>query len=193
MSLFLQVSFSCSWIIVCRRTSVIPYTFTTLTKLHSWIITGSWQCLRQEYASDGSWLSFSLKVPAVRSVLEYIKYAALSCYIWSVADHQRTSFLGLFIFFILAIELNELDRLNIWEVIFMIYSLGFSLEKVAAMQEHGIKGFVLRLCTPHSSPNTRCQMQCTLQELGLVAWSNSPSVLPECFCRTVSMWPLVRK
>lgn len=64
---------------------------------------------------------YRLKVPAVRSVLEYI------------------NFLGLFIFFILAIELNELDRLNIWEVIFMIYSLGFSLEKVAAMQEHGIK------------------------------------------------------
>jgi hypothetical protein len=27
------------------------------------------------------------------------------------------------------------------EILFMIYSLGFTLEKVAAMQEHGIKGF----------------------------------------------------
>jgi hypothetical protein len=30
------------------------------------------------------------------------------------------------------------------EIIFMVYSLGFTLEKVAAMQEHGIKGFSIR-------------------------------------------------
>ncbi|KAI0057252.1 hypothetical protein BV25DRAFT_1920347 [Artomyces pyxidatus] len=64
---------------------------------------------------------YRLKVPAIRSVLEYL------------------NFLILFTLFVIAIELNELDRLNVWEVIFMIYSLGFSLEKVAAMQEHGIK------------------------------------------------------
>jgi hypothetical protein len=38
------------------------------------------------------------------------------------------------------VELNERDRLNAWEIAFMVYSLGFSLEKVAAMQEHGIRG-----------------------------------------------------
>ena len=43
-------------------------------------------------------------------------------------------------FFVAAIEFNELDRLNAAEVIFMVYALGFTLEKVAAMQEHGIRG-----------------------------------------------------
>ncbi|GJE91189.1 ion transporter [Phanerochaete sordida] len=64
---------------------------------------------------------YRLKVPAVRSVLEY------------------SNFLILFILFIIALEFNELDRLNTAEAIFMIYALGFTLEKVAAMQEHGIK------------------------------------------------------
>ena len=27
-----------------------------------------------------------------------------------------------------------------WELAFMVYSLGFSLDKMAAMQEHGIRG-----------------------------------------------------
>lgn len=64
---------------------------------------------------------YRLKVPAVRSVLEY------------------SNFLILFILFIFALEFNELNRLNMAEAIFMIYALGFTLEKVAAMQEHGIK------------------------------------------------------
>jgi hypothetical protein len=51
-----------------------------------------------------------------------------------------TSFLTLFILFILAIELNDLETINLAEAVFMVYALGFSLEKVAAMQEHGIKG-----------------------------------------------------
>lgn len=46
----------------------------------------------------------------------------------------------LFILFVLAIELSEIDRLNVAEVFFMIYALGFTLEKIAAMQEHGIRG-----------------------------------------------------
>ncbi|KAI9458175.1 hypothetical protein BJY52DRAFT_1149869 [Lactarius psammicola] len=66
---------------------------------------------------------YRLKVPAIRSVLEYL------------------NFLILFLLFIIAVELNEVDRLNAWEVGFMIYSLGFSLEKAAAMQEHGIRVF----------------------------------------------------
>ena len=36
-----------------------------------------------------------------------------------------------------------MDRLNAWEIAFMVYSLGFSLDKVAAMQEHGIRGNVV--------------------------------------------------
>ncbi|KAJ7446684.1 receptor-activated Ca2+-permeable cation channel [Mycena latifolia] len=64
---------------------------------------------------------YRLKVPAIRSVLEYF------------------NFLILFILFIVAIEINELQRINGAEMLFMIYALGFTLEKVAAMQEHGIK------------------------------------------------------
>ncbi len=40
----------------------------------------------------------------------------------------------------IAIEFNERDTINVSEFIFMVYALGFTLEKVAAMQEHGIKG-----------------------------------------------------
>ncbi|KAG5717438.1 hypothetical protein E4T56_gene7242 [Termitomyces sp. T112] len=64
---------------------------------------------------------YRLKVPAIRSVLEYL------------------NFLILFILFVIAIEVSERDKLCVPEVIFMIYSLGFTLERVAAMQEHGIK------------------------------------------------------
>ncbi|KAI0629114.1 hypothetical protein C8Q77DRAFT_1161302 [Trametes polyzona] len=64
---------------------------------------------------------YRLKVPAIRSVLEYM------------------NFLILFVLFVFALEYSELNRLNIAEVIFMVYALGFTLEKVAAMQEHGIK------------------------------------------------------
>ncbi|KAJ3852022.1 hypothetical protein EV368DRAFT_82940 [Lentinula lateritia] len=78
-------------------------TFMTLTKPLYWIIIGC------------------LKVPFIRSVLEY------------------TNFLILFVLFILAIEWNTRDKLNAPEVIFMVYALGFCLEKVAAMQEHGIQ------------------------------------------------------
>ena len=46
----------------------------------------------------------------------------------------------MFILFVIAIELNQRDQLNFWEISFMVYALGFTLEKVAAMQEHGIKG-----------------------------------------------------
>ncbi|KAK2463515.1 hypothetical protein APHAL10511_004266 [Amanita phalloides] len=64
---------------------------------------------------------YRLKVPSIRSVLEYL------------------NFLILFTLFVIALEFNERDRLNTAEVAFMIYALGFSLEKVAAMQEHGIQ------------------------------------------------------
>ncbi|OCH85496.1 hypothetical protein OBBRIDRAFT_739817 [Obba rivulosa] len=64
---------------------------------------------------------YRLKVPAIRSVLEY------------------SNFVILFILFILALEYNEKESINIVECIFMLYALGFTLEKIAAMQEHGIK------------------------------------------------------
>ncbi|KAI6041283.1 hypothetical protein EDC04DRAFT_3139831 [Pisolithus marmoratus] len=65
---------------------------------------------------------YRLKVPAIRSVLDY------------------ANFLILFILFVIAIETNEPHRINTPESIFMICALGFTLEKLAAMQEHGIKG-----------------------------------------------------
>ena len=59
-----------------------------------------------------------------------------------VVKHLRSSvwsFLILFTLFIIALEFNKIDDINIAEGVFMVYALGFTLEKVAAMQEHGIK------------------------------------------------------
>ncbi|KZT59024.1 hypothetical protein CALCODRAFT_523414 [Calocera cornea HHB12733] len=64
---------------------------------------------------------YRLKVPAVRSVLEYMNFVIL------------------FILFIIALEGAEVDSLNIYEASFMVSSTGFTLEKLAAMQEHGLK------------------------------------------------------
>ncbi|KIO10777.1 hypothetical protein M404DRAFT_995238 [Pisolithus tinctorius Marx 270] len=64
---------------------------------------------------------YRLKVPAIRSVLDYI------------------NFLILFILFVVAIETNVPHRINAPELAFMVCGLGFTLEKLAAMQEHGIK------------------------------------------------------
>ncbi|KZP01440.1 hypothetical protein CALVIDRAFT_2828 [Calocera viscosa TUFC12733] len=70
---------------------------------------------------------YRLKVPAVRSVLEYMNFVIL------------------FILFIVALEGAEIDRLNIYEASFMVYAAGFNLEKLAAMQEHGLKMFSANL------------------------------------------------
>ncbi|EJD47954.1 hypothetical protein AURDEDRAFT_113224 [Auricularia subglabra TFB-10046 SS5] len=67
---------------------------------------------------------YRLKVPVIRSVLEY----------WS--------FLLLFILFIAALENNNVGYLTNSEIVFMIYAFGFSLEKVATMQEHGLRVYV---------------------------------------------------
>ena len=53
---------------------------------------------------------------------------------------STSSFLIFFLLFFLALETAELDYINIYEAAYMIYALGFSLEKIAAMQEHGIRG-----------------------------------------------------
>jgi hypothetical protein len=41
--------------------------------------------------------------------------------------------------FIWALENNEQGYLNVPEISFTVYAFGFALEKVASMQEHGIK------------------------------------------------------
>jgi hypothetical protein len=43
------------------------------------------------------------------------------------------------VLFIWALEKNEEMYINAPELMFMIYSFGFALEKVASMQEHGIR------------------------------------------------------
>jgi hypothetical protein len=45
----------------------------------------------------------------------------------------------LFLLFIWALENNVEGHINIPEMTFMVYAFGFALEKVASMQEHGIK------------------------------------------------------
>ena len=45
-----------------------------------------------------------------------------------------------------------MNKLNVFEAMFMIYALGFTLEKVAAMQEHGIKGTSISATTPATTP-----------------------------------------
>ena len=69
--------------------------------------------------------------------------------------YMLKSFLTLFILFVLTLELAELNTVNPVEIIFMVYALGtlplqiaetlrsnnppgFALEKLAAMQEHGV-------------------------------------------------------
>jgi len=59
------------------------------------------------------------------------------------ASQLNDSFLILFILFIIAIELNTLDNINVPEALFMIFALGFTLEKVAAMHEHGFNGWFI--------------------------------------------------
>ena len=89
----------------------------------------------------------SLKVPAIRSVLEYLKYGTTHLVVHTTFSYSTPtpSFLILFFLFIITIEISERDQLTTAEIIFIVYALGFTLEKVAAMQEHGIKGFLSAL------------------------------------------------
>ena len=72
-------------------------------------------------------------------MLEYTKSVPSSLYLTRYA-YRPCSFLVLFVLFVAAIEFSEIGRINASEVAFMVYALGFTLEKIAAMQEHGIKG-----------------------------------------------------
>lgn len=67
--------------------------------------------------------------------------------------YSRPSSFGLlFILFVIALELNDRHTINWAEGVFMIYALGFTLEKLAAMQEHGVKGRSFPNCGPLCSP-----------------------------------------
>ncbi|KAG8836029.1 hypothetical protein FRC17_010493 [Serendipita sp. 399] len=67
---------------------------------------------------------YRLKVPAIRSVLEYI------------------NFLILFVLFVINLEFYDPEAVNWAERIFMVYASGFCLEKLAAMHEHGLRVYI---------------------------------------------------
>ncbi|KAF7370601.1 hypothetical protein MSAN_00692800 [Mycena sanguinolenta] len=102
-----------------RHTNERQYTFTTPTELLYLIITVS-KFLRYVQCLNTSSKSCCIN----QYIHSFIFYA---------------SFLILFVLFVIAMEFNKLERINFSEALFMIYALGFTLEKVAAMQEHGIK------------------------------------------------------
>lgn len=106
--------------VVHRRTNVLQFTFTTLIEPRFWITIDS-------------------KSPPSDLFLNTLS-KFLSHHSSATALTSFHSFLILFILFVVALEFNERDRVNVPETIFMVYALGFTLEKVAAMQEHGIKG-----------------------------------------------------
>lgn len=60
---------------------------------------------------------------------------------------QSGRFLMLFILYVVALEMNEPHYVNLPEGLFILYALGFTLDKVAAMQEHGMKGQLIRTPT----------------------------------------------
>ncbi|WVR08864.1 hypothetical protein IAU60_005923 [Kwoniella sp. DSM 27419] len=66
---------------------------------------------------------YRLKVPRVRAMLEYV------------------NFLVLFTLYVIAIEGLDEKRLNGRELCFIVYALAFSLDKLAAIREHGLKVF----------------------------------------------------
>ena len=69
---------------------------------------------------------YRLKVPAIRSVLEYMKYVIVSLDKRNSLKYELNSFLALFVLFVLTLELAELNKVNVIEIIFMVYALGTS-------------------------------------------------------------------
>jgi hypothetical protein len=61
-------------------------------------------------------------VPKIRSLLEYV------------------NFLVLFVLYVIAIEQLQTQHITGWEVVFMVYAVAFSVDKLAATREHGMKG-----------------------------------------------------
>jgi hypothetical protein len=78
------------------------------------------------------------------------------------------SFLLLFILFVIALEFYDPEKINLMEKVFMVYASGFCLEKLAAMQEHGLLGKQFRII--YSDELTL--LKYTYMELGYV-WLRS--------------------
>lgn len=70
---------------------------------------------------------YRLKVPKIRAILEYV------------------NFLILFVLYIATVEHIETHTMNTTELVFIIYAMAFSLDKAAAMREHGLKVFASSL------------------------------------------------
>jgi len=103
---------------------------TSLTLLTSWTGSKCPQFGRSWSTSSECWTSFQRPI-------------SYSC---------PSSFGLLFTLFVIALELNDRHTINWAEAVFMIYALGFTLEKLAAMQEHGVKGDLSPMCCPLFSP-----------------------------------------
>jgi hypothetical protein len=65
---------------------------------------------------------YRLKVPKYRAILEY------------------ANFVILFILYCLTIERLDPGYINMYEAVFIVYALAFSLDKLATIREHGLKG-----------------------------------------------------
>lgn len=61
-------------------------------------------------------------MPKIRALLEYINFVIL------------------FILYIVAVQGIEEHHITGWEAIFMIYAIAFSVDKLAATREHGMRG-----------------------------------------------------
>lgn len=65
---------------------------------------------------------YRLKVPKYRAILEY------------------ANFVILFILYCITIERLDPGYINMYETVFIVYALAFSLDKLATIREHGLKG-----------------------------------------------------
>jgi hypothetical protein len=94
-----------------RTTRESRFSCTTPTKLHYSIIIGQSQSSShsREPPSSSKADQLRLKVPKIRSSLEYLNFVIL------------------FILYVVAMEGLEQDRLNARELVFIIYALGASL------------------------------------------------------------------
>lgn len=109
----------------------------------------------------------------------------------TLISFDAPSFLSLFTLFVVALEFSETERINAAEGIFMVYSLGFTLEKIAAMQEHGIKG---AFSNQSRWPGADDRAKSTSRGHGCVAGCSRIRVSISSIdapCRMVSIWHLV--
>lgn len=119
--------------VAIRRTSVPLSTFMTLTTLLFWTIIDS-----KSLRSVLSWNTRS-------KPLHFVKTTVIVALTTTIGPF---SFVLLFVLFVLALEGSEIESINVSEGLFMVFALGFSLERLASIQEHGISGASQGLTLP---------------------------------------------